>query len=142
MADPTRAARLASRIKVILAEALAKTVKDDRVDGVTITEVRVTNDLQQATAYYTVLGNDDEVEEAHQALDKHRGILRREMGRGLNIRLVPTLELIPDTVPEAAAHLESVLRAARERDAELAANAENASYAGDANPYRTEDETN
>src|SRR5699024_6889531 len=89
-ADHTRAARLSQRIKVIHAEALQKTIKDDRVDNVTVTEARVTNDLQQATVYYTVYGDDETVAAAHQAMDENRGLLRREMGRGLNIRLVPT----------------------------------------------------
>ena len=84
MADHTRAARLAQRIKVILAEALQKTVKDDRIDNVTLTEARVTNDLQQATVYYTVLGDEDTVASAHQAMEENRGLLRREMGRGWN----------------------------------------------------------
>ncbi|NWN89046.1 MAG: 30S ribosome-binding factor RbfA [Micrococcaceae bacterium] len=136
MADHNRAARLAQRIKVILAEALQKTVKDDRVENVTITEARVTNDLQQASVYYTVYGDDETVDVAHRAMEENRGLLRREMGRGLNIRLVPTLELIPDTVPENAAQLEEVLRAAKARDAELAAQRESASYAGDEDPYK------
>lgn len=138
MADQARAARLAQRIKVILAEALRKKVKDDRVEPVTVTDVRVTNDLQHASVYYTVLGDAATVEAAHEAIDTNRGILRREVGHGLTIRLVPTLEFIPDTVPEAAAHLEDVLKVARERDAELAANREGASYAGDADPYKKE----
>src|SRR5699024_9244768 len=99
-------------------EALQKTIKDDRVDNVTVTEARVTNDLQQATVYYTVYGDDETVAAAHQAMDENRGLLRREMGRGLNIRLVPTLELIPDTVPETAAQRDS------------------ATYAGDEDPYK------
>lgn len=136
MADHNRAARLAQRIKVILAEALQKTVKDDRVDNVTITEARVTNDLQQATVYYTVFGADETVANAHQAMDENRGLLRREMGRGLNIRLVPTLELVRDTVPETAAQLEDALREAKARDAEIAAQRDAANYAGDEDPYK------
>lgn len=136
MADHNRAARLAQRIKVILAEAIQKTIKDDRIDNVTITEAKVTNDLQQATVYYTVFGDEETIEHAHQAMEENRGLLRREMGRGLNIRLVPTLELIRDTVPEKAAQLEEALRAAKERDAQLAAQRENASYAGDEDPYK------
>ncbi|WHS34534.1 30S ribosome-binding factor RbfA [Auritidibacter ignavus] len=139
MANNNRPARLAQRIKVILAEALQKTVKDDRVENVTITDARVTNDLQQATVYYTVYGDEDTVAAGHAAMTEHRGMLRREMGRGLNIRLVPTLELVPDTVPEAAAHLEDILRAARARHEELAANRDESQYAGEANPYRTSD---
>ncbi|MDO4240660.1 30S ribosome-binding factor RbfA [Micrococcus sp.] len=140
MADPARAGRLAQRIKVLIAEALRRAVKDDRVEPVTVTEVRVTNDLQHASVYYTVLGDEATVAAAHEAIQENRGLLRREVGRGLTIRLVPTLEFVPDTVPEAAAHLEDVLRAAKERDAELARAREGAQYAGEADPYRTSDD--
>ena len=136
MADHNRAARLAQRIKVLLAEALLKTIKDDRVENVTMTDARVTNDLQQASVYYTVFGDDETVAAAHEAMEENRGLLRREMGRGLNIRLVPTLELIRDTVPETAAQLEEVLKAAKAKDAELAAQRESATYAGDEDPYK------
>ena len=55
MADAARAARLADRIKVIVAKALERRVKDPRLGFVTVTDARVTNDLQHATIYYTVL---------------------------------------------------------------------------------------
>ena len=56
MADPARAAKLAQRIKVVVAEALGRKVKDPRLEGITVTDARVTNDLQHATIYYTVFG--------------------------------------------------------------------------------------
>ena len=140
MADPARAGRLAQRIKVLVAEALRRSVKDDRVEAVTVTEVRVTNDLQHATVYYTVLGDEATAAAAHEGIQENRGVLRREVGRGLTIRLVPTLEFVADTVPEAAAHLEEVLRAARERDAEIARSSEGAAFAGEEDPYRHADQ--
>ena len=51
MADAARAARLADRIKVIVAQALERRVKDPRLGFVTVTDARVTNDLQHATVY-------------------------------------------------------------------------------------------
>ena len=137
MNDNPRALKLADRIKVIVATMLDTRVKDPRLGFVTITDVRVSGDLQHATVYYTVLGDDAAVDAAHAAIQENRGVLRREVGRGLTIRLVPTLEFVADTVPEAAAHLEDVLRAAKERDAALAKAREGAQYAGDADPYRT-----
>lgn len=138
MADPARAGRLAQRIKVLVAEALRKRVKDDRTESITITEVRVTNDLQHATVYYTVLGDGTAAEGVREVLETHRGAIRHEVGRQLTIRLVPTLEFVADEVPQAAAHLEQVLQQARERDAELARLRQDASFAGDADPYRTD----
>lgn len=138
MVDQARAARLAQRIKVLVAEALRKRVKDERAEAITLTEVRVTNDLQHATVYYTVLGDAAAAEGAREVLTENHGALRHEVGRQLTIRLVPTLEFVADEVPESAAHLEEVLVQARERDAELARLRENATFAGDADPYKKE----
>ncbi|REE02558.1 30S ribosome-binding factor RbfA [Citricoccus nitrophenolicus] len=140
MVDQARAARLAQRIKVLVAEALRKRVKDDRAEAITLTEVRVTNDLQHATVYYTVLGDATAAEGAREVLEAHQGAIRHEVGRQLTIRLVPTLDFVADEVPETAAHLEEVLAQARERDAELARLRENASFAGEPDPYKKDGE--
>ncbi|MBG6217445.1 ribosome-binding factor A [Arthrobacter sp. CAN_A6] len=141
MADPARAARLAQRIKVIVAEALRRRVKDPRLEAVTITDSRVTNDLQHATLYYTVLGDPEEQQATRMALESARGVLRAEVGRNITARLTPTLEFVPDEVPVNASHLEELLQKARERDAEVAAIAQGADFAGDADPYRTSEES-
>lgn len=140
MADPARAARLAQRIKVLVAQSLGKAVKDPRLENVTITDTRVTNDLQNATVYYTVLGEDAEKAEAAAGLAKAKGILRKEVGRNLTVRLTPTLEFVADEIPVNASNLEELLREAKARDAEVAALASEATHAGDADPYKRDDE--
>ena len=138
MADPARAARLAQRIKVVVAEALRKSVKDERAEAITVTDARVTNDLQHATVYYTVFGDAASQQGARDVLEAKKGVLRREVGRNLTIRLTPTLEFVADEVPVNASHLEDLLRQAKERDAEVARLAAGARPAGDADPYRKE----
>ncbi|WP_300345439.1 30S ribosome-binding factor RbfA [Nesterenkonia sp.] len=138
MADPARASRLASRIKVIIAEALRRSVKDDRAEMITVTDARVTNDLQHATVYYTVLAPDEETKTAaEELLSANHGLLRREMGRQLSIRLTPTLEFVADEIPESAAHLEDLLRKAREQDEAVRARREGAKPVNES-PYRTD----
>ena len=58
MNDNPRALKLADRIKVIVATMLDTRVKDPRLGFVTITDVRVSGDLQHATVFYTVFGTD------------------------------------------------------------------------------------
>ncbi|WP_193598627.1 30S ribosome-binding factor RbfA [Microbacterium sp. YJN-G] len=130
-----RQARLADRIRVILAERLEKGLRDPRLGFVTITDVRVSGDLQHASVFYTVLGSDEERVASGAALNSATGMLRKEVGRQLNVRLVPTLEFIPDALPETAGHIADLLRQARERDAEVAKLAAGATHAGDADPY-------
>jgi ribosome-binding factor A len=136
MADTARARKLADRIHEIVAEALEKRIKDPRLGFVTVTDVRVTGDLQHATVFYTVFGDAEEQVASAAALESAKGVLRSEVGRRTGIRLTPTLEFIADAIPENAAHIEELLRVAAERDADVAAQAAGASYAGDPDPYR------
>jgi ribosome-binding factor A len=62
-------------------------------------------------------------------------MLRSEVGKNITARLTPTLEFQLDAIPENAAHIEDLLREARERDSQVAGLAAGASYAGDEDPY-------
>ena len=139
MADTARARKLADRIKVIVAETLEKRIKDPRLGFVTVTDSRVTGDLQHATVFYTVYGDAEEKVASAAALESAKGVVRSEVGRRTGIRLTPTLEFIADAVPENAQHIDELLRAAAARDAEVAALAANAEYAGDPDPYKHDD---
>ena len=140
MVDHPRATRLAERIQVIVAEMLDTRVKDPRLGFVTVTAVRVTGDLQHASVFYTVLGDEEARAGTAAALESAKGLIRSEVGRQTGVRLTPTLEFVPDAVPETAAHIADALREAARRDAEVAALAAQAQYAGDADPYRHRDE--
>lgn len=139
MADASRAARLADRIKVIVAQALERRVKDPRLGFVTVTDARLTHDLQHATVYYTVYGTEEEKAATAAALESAKGLLRSEVGRNITARLTPTLTFVADEIPENASHLEEILRQARARDAELAQAASGATYAAGEEPYRKDE---
>lgn len=136
MADQARARRIAERIKQLVTQGLAQVVKDERVGFVTITDVRVTGDLQQASVFYTVLGTNEDRETAAEILETYRGRLRSFVGKGLGIRLTPSLEFILDALPEDAQYMDALLREVAARDAELAAARQESGFAGEADPYR------
>ena len=136
MVDHPRALKVADRIKVVVAQMLETRIKDPRLGFVTITDVRVTGDLQNASIFYTVLGDQEAQADTAKALESAKGIIRSEVGKQTGIRLTPTLEFVPDALPDTAKHLEDALAAAARRDAEVAALAAGATYAGDADPYR------
>jgi ribosome-binding factor A len=131
-----RAKQLADRIQVLVAELLERRVKDPRLGFVTVTDVRVTGDTQNASVFYTVMGEDDELTSTAAALESAKGLIRSEVGKQLGMRHVPTLEFIHDALPDTARHLEEVLAKAREADAAVAASAAGATYAGESDPYR------
>jgi ribosome-binding factor A len=136
MVDHARARKLAERIKVLVAEALEKVVKDPDLGFVTITDVKVTPDLQNSTIFYTVYGSAADKKRSAEIIEKNRGRIRSEVGRQLSIRLTPTVEFVTDEVPETAAQLNDLLAEARARDAAVAKMASKANFAGDENPYK------
>ncbi len=130
-----RVRKIADRIQVIVAEMLERRIKDPRLGFVTVTDVRVTGDTQQATVFYTVLGEDADLESSGAALESAKGVLRSEVAKQLGIRHAPSLTFVPDAVPETARKLDEVLARARELDAELAARRVE-QYAGEPDPYK------
>ena len=135
MANP-RVRKIADRIQVIVAQMLERRVKDPRLGFVTITDVRVTGDTQQATIFYTVLGEDADLTSTAAALESAKGLLRSEVAKQLGMRHSPSLTFVPDAVPETARHLEDVLAKAKALDEEIALRTAVAAYAGEPDPYK------
>lgn len=140
MTNPARVRKLADRIRVVVAETLEKRIKDPRLGFVTVTDVRVSGDLREATVFYTVYGDETERSETAVALESAKGILRSEVGRQTGVRFTPSLAFVPDAIPENARHIEELLVRARTADAEVHRTAAAASYAGESDPYRREDD--
>jgi ribosome-binding factor A len=138
VADQARARRLAVRIREIVASTLENQVKDPRLGMVTITDARLTPDLRDATLYYTVYGDEAARVDSATALESARGVLRSEVGRQTGIKFTPTLAFVPDAVPEQADRINELIAVARDADAGLAQVREGATYAGDPDPYKHE----
>ena len=136
MNDAARARKLEDRIAQIVAEMLERRVKDPRLGFVTVTDARITNDLREATVYYTVYGSAEEQAGTAAALKSATGLIRSEVGRQTGLRHTPSLEFVRDTLPEGAQHMEELVAQARAADEALAAAREGAEPAGDADPYR------
>ncbi|GAB3497512.1 30S ribosome-binding factor RbfA [Nocardiopsis coralliicola] len=137
MVDAARARKLADRIQRIVAEMLERRIKDPRLGFVTVTDARLTNDLRDATVYYTVFGTDDERAGTAAALESATGVIRTEVGRQTGLRHTPSLTFERDEVQANAQHIEQLLAQARETDAQVAEAAATARPAGDADPYKT-----
>jgi len=128
--------RLAERISQIVAEMLERRIKDPRLGFVTVTEARLTNDLREATVFYTVYGSPEEQAESAAALRSATGVIRSEVGRIMGLRHTPSIEFVADALPDSARRIDDLVAAARQADAELARTREGAEYAGDPDPYR------
>ena len=135
MSNP-RVRKIADRIQVIVAEMLERRIKDPRLGFVTVTDVRVSGDTQQASVFYTVYGEADDLAGTAVALESAKGLIRSEVAKQLGMRHSPSLEFIHDALPDTARHFEEILAQTKEADAARAAAAAGASFAGDDDPYR------
>jgi ribosome-binding factor A len=134
--DHPRARRMAERIKQIVATHIEMQVKDPRLGMVTITDVRLTGDLHDATIFYTVFGDEHARSESTAALESVKGVLRTEVGRQTGVRFTPTLTFMLDAVPDTAKHIDELLAVAAQADAAVEAVRQGARPAGDEDPYR------
>ncbi len=131
-----RAHKLADRISQIVAELLERRIKDPRLGFVTVTEARLTNDLREATVFYTVYGDEHERAETAAALQSATGIIRSEVGKQIGLRHTPSIAFVADVLPDTAKRIEDLVEVAKQADAELARSREGALPAGDPDPYR------
>jgi ribosome-binding factor A len=131
-----RTQQLADRIRVIVASMLERRIKDPRLGFVTITDVRLTGDNQNASIFYTVMGGQEAIDASSAALRSASGLIRSEVGKQLGLRHTPTVDFFLDAVPENAREIEDLLAKAREADESVAAQAAAATYAGDEDPYK------
>jgi ribosome-binding factor A len=132
-----RALKVADRIKEVIAITLETKVKDPRLGFITITDVRVTGDLQQASVFYTVLGDGDAQSATAAALTSSRGLVRREVGNALGLRITPTIEFFADGLQESANAMNDLMSSVRAADAELAKLREQAKPIGEPDPYKS-----
>lgn len=131
-----RQRRLQDRIREIVAGMLERRIKDPRLGFVTVTDVRITADLRDATVYYTVYGDDADKAGSAAALASAQGLIRAEVGRQTGIKHTPTVSFVLDELQENAQHIDEAISRAREQDEQVARLAVNAKPSGDPDPYR------
>ena len=104
-----RQRRVAEQIHRDLSLLLMREVRDPRLEGVTITEVRVTPDLLIARIFFTVLGEEEDRQEAQAGLGSAAGFLRTQLAQGLRLRTVPELIFELDRSAEYGQRIEDLL---------------------------------
>jgi ribosome-binding factor A len=110
MAAPSypRARRLAETIRRLAGEWL-EAEQADQPGLVTVTDVRVTEDLHHATVFFTVLGDDQAQAEAEAWVVSSAPQVRTFIASQLRLRHAPSLEFVPDTVPGQGARIDRLL---------------------------------
>ena len=111
-----RSEKVAEAIHEEISRLLIKGVKDPRVGFVTVTGVKVTDDLHLATIYFSVIGTDEERKGAEAGLNSARGYLRREIGKVLRMRYVPDILFRFDESVAYGSRIENILKQIHETE--------------------------
>lgn len=104
-----RANRVAEQMKKELGDILTRKIKDPRVGFVTVTDVEVTRDLQQAKIFISVLGDDMQKQETLTGLSKAKGFIRSEIGSRIRLRKTPEIMFAFDEALEYGNRIETIL---------------------------------
>lgn len=111
-----RCEKVAEAIHEEISALLVKGVKDPRIGFVTVTGVKVTDDLHLATVYFSAIGNEEARKGAEAGLNSAKGFLRREVGKVLRMRYVPDLLFKYDDSVEYGSRIESLLKQIHETE--------------------------
>ena len=107
-----RQLKVGEHIRHVIAEILARgEIRDAALSGVimTVTEVTVSPDLRNATVYCTPLGGRN-APAVIEALNRHKGFLRGELGRQLDMRYTPQIHFTYDSSFDRGAEMDALLR--------------------------------
>lgn len=104
-----RTERIAETLREEIAQIVGFELEDPRLTMVTVTEVRVADDLRDASVYVTVQGDEREHQQALKALEHAAPYVRRQLGFSLNLRHTPVLHFVRDTVEEKAERVDALL---------------------------------
>ena len=96
MSNFKRASRVSGEIHSALADILVKGLKDPRVTPITLTSIRLTDDLRIARVNFVPLGGKGDADTILAGLEAARGFIRREIGRRLRLKYVPELRFHVD----------------------------------------------
>jgi ribosome-binding factor A len=108
--------RLRDQIKEVVALTIQQKVKDTHLGFVTVTDVKLTSDLAEATIYYSVYGDTLTQKSTNRALEKAKGFIQSELARQISIRKVPILSFKVDRSVEQGLKIEELLNKIHEED--------------------------
>jgi ribosome-binding factor A len=109
MPNPIRMKRISDSIREELATLLVRDVADPRLEGITITDVKVDRELAYAEIYVSAVEGQERSEEVLRTLRHAGGFLRTALAQRVELRAFPRLRFHWDLTPERADHIEQLL---------------------------------
>lgn len=113
-----RVHRIAEQMKKEMSDIIEHRLKDPRVGFVTVTGVDVTGDLQEATVYISVLGDEQKKAATLEGLAKAKGFMRSEIGKRIRLRKTPEIQFKFDRSVEYGNHIDQLIHDLHRREKE------------------------
>jgi ribosome-binding factor A len=118
MLSGKRSVRVGDKILREVAVLLLERVKDPRVRGVTVTGIRLSDDLKVGRIYYSVMGPKDQITRAQAGLDSATGFIKRQIGSRMGLRYVPEIIFDYDPTMEQGSQMERLFEEIRASESE------------------------
>jgi len=108
-----RSARVGDLLREEIAMIIMNRIKDPRVGFLTVTAVKVTDDLKQARVYVSVLDRERKGEIV-DILNSARGFIRSELSRTVRLKYMPRLDFFYDESIEYGEKIDRLIDGIRE----------------------------
>jgi len=109
MLSGNRSDRVGDQILREISNLLLRKVRDPRLKGVTLTDVRMSKDLRHAYVYYSLFGQDEQKKEAQAGFESAKGFIRKEIGERVHLKYIPDIQFKYDTSLEYGQKMERLL---------------------------------
>lgn len=106
----SRSDRISEQVREVVANELER-IGDERLELVTITGVRVDNELARAEVFYSAMlaEQEDRLDEVEEAFDEVRWPIQQVVNRTVRARRTPQIEFLPDDTLTSALRIEDIL---------------------------------
>jgi len=105
-----RSSRVAELLREVISEIVATQLKDPAVGRITLTRVKLTDDLKLARIYFNMLGTAQQRDSAVAGLKRAAGFIRAETGRRISLRQAPELQFIYDDTLDYVENIENLIK--------------------------------
>jgi ribosome-binding factor A len=116
MLSGRRSNRVGEKILKEVAVLLLERVKDPRVRGVTVTGIRLSDDLKLGRIYYSVLGSKDQAKRAQAGLESAKGFIKRQIGSRMRLKYVPEIIFAYDASMERGSQMDRLFEEIRKAE--------------------------
>ena len=104
-----RAERVGDAVHHEVSNILLRDIKDPRIDMVTVTGTKVSDDLRHANVFYSVIGDEQRWREVKKGLASSKGYIKRQLAKRLKMKYMPDIHFNEDRTLEQGERIDSLL---------------------------------